>query len=139
MSVPKHKRGKSKLEVVTKAIELADYTIRICSNEKNFPKRHRWSITGKIVDDSIAIHDYVRKANSIYVKMESDFKTRRQYQNQAIATIDAMLGKMDIAYKMFKIDDNRIEHWTGIIIEVRKLLRGWRKSDYRKYKEKFMG
>lgn len=48
MSVVKSKRTKSELEVVNKAIALASYTIHICSNEKNFPKRYRWCLTGKM-------------------------------------------------------------------------------------------
>lgn len=39
MSVPKSKRGTSKLEVITKANELATHTIHICSNESCFPKK----------------------------------------------------------------------------------------------------
>lgn len=35
MSVPKSKRGTSKLEVITKANELATHTIHICSNESS--------------------------------------------------------------------------------------------------------
>lgn len=38
MSVVKSKRGEGQLLVITKANELATYTIKICSNEKNFPK-----------------------------------------------------------------------------------------------------
>lgn len=53
MSVPKSKRGKSKMEVITKVNELTEYTIHICSNEKNFPKRYRWCLTSKIIDTVI--------------------------------------------------------------------------------------
>jgi len=44
MSVVKSKRltKKQPLKVITKANELTTHTIRICSNEKNFPKRYRW-------------------------------------------------------------------------------------------------
>lgn len=47
MAVPEGKRTESKLAVQTKVIELAEYTITICSNEKNFPKRYRWCLTNK--------------------------------------------------------------------------------------------
>ena len=50
MSVVKSKRGEGQLLVLSKANELATYTIKICSNEKNFPKHYRWCITSKIVD-----------------------------------------------------------------------------------------
>jgi hypothetical protein len=55
LTVPEGKRTQSKLSVQTKAIELATYTITICSNEKNFPKRYRWCLTSKIVDTAIEI------------------------------------------------------------------------------------
>jgi DNA-binding Lrp family transcriptional regulator len=41
MSVVKSKRGESDLAIINKSRELAVYTARICSNEKNFPKRYR--------------------------------------------------------------------------------------------------
>ena len=49
MSVVKSKRHDGLLAVITKANELAVYTIKICSNEKSFPKHYRWCITAKIV------------------------------------------------------------------------------------------
>jgi hypothetical protein len=61
-------------------------------------------------------------------------KPRRQFQNQAVASIDAMLGDMDIAYALFNVDDDRIDYWTGLIIEVQNLVREWRKSDQERYK-----
>lgn len=134
MTVPKYKRTKPKLEVVTKAIALASYTIQICSNEKNFPKRYRWCLTGKIVEHTVDICNYTNKANSVYVTSERDFQTRRQFQNMALAASYALLTMMDIAYNTFNIDDDRIEHWVGLVIEAQELLRKWRKSDSDKHK-----
>lgn len=50
MSVVESKREEGELRALTKARELAVYTIRICCNENNFPKRYRWCITNKVVD-----------------------------------------------------------------------------------------
>ena len=135
MSVVKSKRTQSELEVVTKAIALSSYTIHICSNEKNFPKRYRWCLTGKIVDFTIDICNFINMANSVFVSSANDFQTRRQYQNQALASSYALLTMMDIAYNTFSIDDDRIEHWIGLVIEVQNLLRNWRKSDLERYKD----
>ena len=87
MSVVKSKRGKSKFEVLVKANELAAFTIRICSNEKNFPKRYRWAITSKIVNEAIDICRYIRKANKRVLNREmlKEYKKRRKYQNKALA------------------------------------------------------
>ena len=135
MSVVKSKRTESKLEIVTKSIELSSYTIHICSNEKNFPKRYRWCLTGKIVDFTIDICNFTNMANSVFVSNSKDFHTRRQYQNKALAASYALLTMMDIAYSTFGIDDDRIQHWVGLVIDVQNLLRNWRKSDSEKYKD----
>lgn len=134
MSVVKSKRTESELQVVTKAIELSSYTIHICSNEKNFPKRYRWCLTGKIVKHTIDTCNYINMANSVFVSNIEDFNTRRQYQNKALASTYALLTMMDIAYNTFNIDDDRIEHWTGLVIDAQSLIRNWRKSDSEKHK-----
>lgn len=74
-------------------------------------------------------------ANSVYVLNSKDFHTRRQYQNKALAASYALLTMMDIAYATFGIDDDRIQHWVGLVIDVQNLLRNWRKSDSEKYKD----
>lgn len=135
MSVVNSKRGKSDLEIINKAKELAVYTIKICGNEKNFPKRHRWSITSKIVSGAIDVYGNIRKANEIFVKMKIDYTIRRKSQNEARGEIDKLLGNMNIAFDLFGVDDDRIDYWTGLVIDVRTLLLSWMKSDYDRYKD----
>ena len=129
MSVIKSKRGQGQLEVLTQARELATYTIKICTNEKSFPKRYRWCITNKIVENAVTINENINRANDIFVKNESDFLLRQRYQNMALAEIGALLANIDIAYRVFGVDSKRIKHWVGHIIEVRTLLRAWKRSD----------
>lgn len=135
MSVVKSKRGKSELEIINKSRELASYTLKICSNEKSFPKRYRWCITSNIVDDALNIYSDIRKSNAIFVKFKVDYDERRKCQNTALGTIDSMLGNMDIAYATFNIEDKRFEYWVGLVMDVQKLLRSWMKSDLERYKE----
>lgn len=134
MSVVKSKRGKPRLEVITKAIELSSYTIHICSNEKNFPKRYRWCITNKIVDYTIEICNNLNMSNSIYVSTKSDYQLRKQYQSKALVSTYALFTMMDIAYRTFSIDDDRMEHWTGLVLDIQNLTRSWIKSDSDRYK-----
>ena len=133
MAVVKSKRGESELNVVTNSRKLAVYTIKICTNEKNFPKRYRWCVTNEIVKNTNIIHSNILKANSIYVKDESDYKLRKRYQNIALAEIGSLLGNMDIAYELFNISDKRMFYWTGLVIDVQNLLRNWKKSDTKRY------
>ena len=113
MSVPKSKRGTSKLEVITKANELATHTIHICSNESCFPKRYRWCITAKIVDAAVEISRLINMANSVYVNPESEHWK---------------------AYRTFGIEGSKMDYWTGLVINVQNLLRNWKRSDENRYK-----
>lgn len=134
MSVVKSKRGEGQSLVITKANELATYTIKICSNEKNFPKHYRWCITSKIVDAAIEISNYANMANSVYVKDGADYAIRKQYQTKALASTYSLLSMMDISYRVFSIENSRMEHWIKITAEVQTMLRNWRKSDMERYK-----
>ena len=135
MSVVSSKRGMGRLTVFTKANELAAFTIRICSNEKNFPKHYRWCVTAKIVDAALDINNYITMANSVFVQSENDVALRHQFQQKAIASSYALLSMIDIAYRTFGIDSAKIDHWTGMILEVQNLLRNWKKSDKDRYKQ----
>ena len=135
MSVVQSKRGQGELEVLTKARELATYTIKICTNEKSFPKRYRWCITNKIVENAIEINSNIGKANDVYVTDGEDYRLRKEYQNRAISEVGAIIGNIDIAYRVFGIDKDRTKHWVGLIIEVQTLLRAWKKSDIKRFKE----
>lgn len=134
MSVVASKRGLGHLAVSTKANELASYTIKICSNEKNFPKRYRWCLTEKIVDSAIAISVNVTMGLSVVITCSEDYQTRRQYQNKALAKTYSLLSLIDIAYLSFGVKDSRVQYWTGLITEVQVLIRGWREADHKRYK-----
>ena len=85
MSVPEGKRTKSKFEVIVKARNIVVHTIKITSNEKVFPKRYRWSFTGKLVDETVDMYKNLFFANSIRVVTKEDKNLRRQYQVKALA------------------------------------------------------
>lgn len=135
MSVPKSKRSHSDLEVITKANALAAYTVQICSNEKHFPKRYRWCITNKIVETALEISKYTLSANSIYVSDgdKESWRMRKNFQIVALTDTYALLSLMDIAYRAFGIEGDRMSYWTGLVLEVQTLLRAWKKSDTERY------
>lgn len=129
MSVPKSRRGQGRLEVLTKALDLADYTITVCKNEKNFPKRDRWILTNRIVEAVLDIAENIRRGNTIRVEREEDFLRRREYQQKATESAEWALTLIDIAYRNLGIETARVEYWTGLVLEVERLISAWRKSD----------
>lgn len=133
MSVPVGKRTEGKLEVQTKAKALALYTVQICGNEKNFPKRDRWIITNRIVSTVLEIMEEVDVANDIYVSTKGDFELRRRSQTIALSSTAKLLGLMELAYIKYKIDGRRMSYWTGLVLEERELIKKWRQSDKNRY------
>ena len=134
MSVIKAKRQEGQLVVLTKAREMCAYTVAICKNEKNFPKRDRWIITQPIVTEALSIMSCIRRANSVRVETQDDYTYRRNQQVQALAHAEAMLTLMDIAYEALSVESDRIQHWTGLVLEVETLVQKWKRSDKARYR-----
>ena len=134
MSVIKAKRSEGKLEVLTQANNLAAYTVQICKNEKYFPKRDRWIMTQHIVHEALDVLCCVKRANAVNVVTMEDYISRRAQQVEAFSHAEALLTLLDVAYITLSIENDRIEFWTGMIVSVENLLKKWRESDRRRYK-----
>ena len=135
MSVVAGKRGIGDLAVITKANDLVDYTLQICSNEKCFPKRYRWCVTNRIIDITYEICDLIIHANAVYVRPEDDSLQRRiSYQTQALELTEVLLNQIQRAYRRFSLESRKVQHWTGLIEEIQRLIKGWRKADKERYK-----
>lgn len=139
MSVVKSKQSVGKLVAVTKSRELAEYTLKICANEKTFPKRYRWCLTAKIVESAMNINNGVNMANSVFVRDDADFLLRKQYQTRALAETYALLSMVDIAYRTYSLETARVEYWTRLIYDVQNIIRNWRKAEIEKHDKESIG
>ena len=139
MSVVKSKQSVGKLVAVTKSRELAEYTLKICANEKTFPKRYRWCLTAKIVESAMNINNGVNMANSVFVRDDADYLLRKQYQTRALAETYALLSMVDIAYRTYSLETARVEYWTRLIYDVQNIIRNWRKAEIEKHDKESIG
>ena len=133
MSVVSGLRGEGDLKVITESGKLCDYTLQITSTEKHFPKRYRWSITNRIVQLTLDIDDHLIHANSIYVSSEEDSARRQRHQLEALELTYVLLRTIDRAYRRFGVGSFNVEHWTGLIKELQRLIRGWYTKDKKRY------
>ena len=127
MSVKVCDRSQGRLEVLTKAMELAVHTIRICDNDKVFPKRHRLSVTADIIKEVKWLPKLINRAN------KSKGEKRAQLQEQAVDLVDDIEVDMQIAYDALKpnITERKLDYWLGLLLAVRVLIKAWIKSDAR--------
>lgn len=133
MSVLKAKRTESKLMVIVKARELCTYTIKICKNEKHFPKRDRWILTQPIVSEALTIFRNTRKANAVNVETADDYLYRRRQQVEAYSCCESLLSLIELAYTTLGLESERVEYWTGLVLEVETLLAKWKSRDKERY------
>lgn len=133
MSVPEGKRSQSRLEVQTKARALAAHSIKLCGNEKHFPKRDRWTIANRIVSTVLTIMEEVDVANDIYVSTPGDYELRRRSQTIALSSTAKLLGLIELAYVKYQLEGKRIMYWTSLVVEVRELIKKWRQADKERY------
>ena len=117
------------METLKLARKLATYTIHICSNEKNFPKRYRWCLTGKIVECAVDIGLNVEMANSVLVQTHEDYVLRRNYQTRALAETYSLNNMIEISKMVFGIESDRAAYWSSMVIELQAMIRNWRKSE----------
>lgn len=129
MSVIVSKRGPQKFGVITKAIKLAVYTVKICANNKYFPKKYRWMLTNRIVTEALNIVLNLRKANNLNLNRPELHADRYSHQMEANGACEALLTLIEVAWGVMPLSENRIEYWTGMVIDVEESLKTWVDSD----------
>lgn len=133
MSVIKAERDEGKLQVLTKARDMMAYTITVCKNEKHFPKRDRWILTQHVTGEAIQATMCIRRANAVRVEKYEDYKYRRSQQVKAYSHLEALLTLIEVAYNVLSLSHDRVEYWTGLILEVEAFLQKWMRADKKRY------
>lgn len=134
MSVPAGKREEGDLKVLTVSEDLCDYTLKMTSSEKHFPKRYRWILAKRILDLTLDIDDLLSLANSVYVRPgDGSLERRLTRQQEALELTYPLLRNINRAYRRFGVDSFNIEHWTKQIEDLQRLIRAWYQKDKRRY------
>lgn len=128
MSVRTGERGIGKLEFIHEMNTLCIHTIKLCQNDKLFPKKSRWIMANRIVNECLDAASCVKKANSFRLTKDN-LEVRRKYQDMAYAHLETMLMLIDLAYNVFEIDSARIEYWSGLVVSTEIKIKSWIKSD----------
>ena len=117
--------------------------MKICKNEKIFPKSNRWLLTQPIVNETVNAMNCIRRANATPLPNEKtpediakdNIRYRYNQQRSAYAHYEALLGMMDVAYAIMPIGGERMEYWTGLVIQTEEKLKAWQKSDKKRVSE----
>ena len=119
--------SKEKLDVITKAMELAEHTLRITSNCNRYPKKYRFSLVDKMQNKALSIYEKLQEANRTDIK---DYKRERQeLQTKAITYCDQLLFYIELSYKLQIINNKSMEYWSKMVCNVKHMTIAWRSKD----------
>lgn len=120
------------MEVQTKAIDLASYTIGNALKEKIIPKRDRWALGSRLVDTVLELATRIDTANTMRLDDEDESRQRRMEQRLALAASFRLMTLIHVIRYLTKFDESVHRHWAELVKEEQELLRGWMDSDRRR-------
>ena len=144
MSVIKSKRGLSKMEFYHNARKLRkdmtefirrEFGVHSRSNRIDQTLPANWySEDIKTIADNLRLLLRnllwnITAANTIYAKNESELKTRRHYQTEAIINCQQLIQELQFAEDSLPINAEKLLPYIEAIGFEITLLKGWRKSD----------
>lgn len=135
MSVLARFRSESPFDVRDNARKLEVKIIRLCMNEKYFPKRYRFILTTNIIEDAHKMVDYIEAANMIPLTEEFS-KRRRLYQKEALIRIENLFRKIILAEDLgFSIPEATLTELGEALNKEESLIKNWMESDRSRIKQ----
>ena len=125
-SVLKYNRNLSPMEFENNARKLMLYTIQRCGH---FPKRYTFYLGVHLAKDAREMYSYIKRANAKEPTTLAEAKIRRANFMQAISLLWSMVGQIEIVKDLFRISDNVMEEWMGMIDFELELLNGVMRTD----------
>lgn len=114
------------MQVIIKAKELASYTLKVTSNNNNFPKKFRFTLVDRMQRKSFDIYESLLEANR--TRVENKY-TRYDLQTQAIVSCEELLFYIEVSMMQSIITSKRAEYWSGLVSDVKHMTLAWRKRD----------
>lgn len=114
------------MQVIIKAKELASYTLKVTSNNNNFPKKFRFTLVDRMQRKSFDIYENLLEANR--TRVENKY-TRYDLQTQAIVSCEELLLYIEMSMMQNIITPKRAEYWSGLVSDVKHMTLAWRKRD----------
>ena len=137
MSVPVNKRSENKLKALQDTINLASYTLHMCENDKIFPKKSRFTICNRIVDECYKAVVNIRIANKMDMKYEESARKRIFKQYEVLLNYEALWALMTIAFETYSIPNDKKEIWSTTAYAAEGIVTAWRNGDIKRFKEYF--
>ncbi|MBE5830800.1 MAG: hypothetical protein E7306_03565 [Butyrivibrio sp.] len=129
MSVLARFRSESPFAVRDDARKIEVRIIKLCMNEKYFPKRYRFILVTSMIEDAHKLVDYIEAANKTDLSPEF-LKRRLTYQKEALIRIEFLFRKIILAEELdFTIPEGILLEIGEMLQKEEKLIKNWIESD----------
>lgn len=115
------------MEVIIKAKNLAEHTLRITSNCNRYPKKYRFSLVDKMQNKALEIYEYLHEANRTDIR---DYKRDRlELQTKSITHCDELLFYIELSNKLGIINVKSMGYWSKMVTDIKHMTISWRTKD----------
>lgn len=118
--------AKNELKVISKSIELMQYTYTITANKKRYPCKYK-ILVERIQNECMNIYSYLMDANRL--EINSSKKDRLTLQTKAINSCDKLSCYTELSMNLNLLGSSTIEKWQQLICDIKYMTIAWRKSD----------
>lgn len=115
------------LQVILKAKDLAEHTLRITSNCNRYPKKYRFSLVDKMQIKSLDIYESLMEANRTDIKIYK--RERNELQTNAITYCDELIFYIELSFKINIINEKSMEYWSKMVSDIKHMTIAWRTKD----------
>ena len=137
MSVLLNHRSENKLQAYADTLRLVTYTVRMCENEHIFPKKCRWTLCSKILENCFDSLVKIKQANKIRPTTAEQAKFRLKLELQILLNFDALWTLIDIAANAYEIPKEKVGIWSQLMLTADNRVMAWRKNDAAALKKEF--
>lgn len=115
------------LQVILKAKDLAEHTLRITSNCNRYPKKYRFSLVDKMQIKALEIYESLMEANRTDIRTYK--KERNELQTKAITYCDELIFYIELSFKLNIINAKSMEYWSKMVSDIKHMAIAWRTKD----------
>ena len=118
-------------QLLTKAKDLTNHTMKITDNPRRFPKKYRFTFVNRMQNISLDIYELINTANELNTNDEEALKERLKLQNLAITKCKTLLFLITLYLENenIGIDDRQAEYWARYVLNVKNMAVSWHMKD----------
>lgn len=118
--------AEQKLEVIVRAIDLMNHSLRITSNRKRYPVKYI-QLINRIQNNAMDIYEYLIEANRI--DLYSSKAERIELETRVITACDKLSCFVEMSMNLNLVGADTVDYWQTKINDVKHMTLALRKKD----------